>query len=474
MKTYSQESKIKILPWIVTIAMFMQMLDTSVLNTALPSIAFDLGENPLQMQIVVIAYMLSVAVFLPVSGWLADKFGIKKIFLFAVGVFTFGSILCALSQSLTALSVSRVIQGIGGGLLVPTGRLAVLKAYPRSKYVKVLSFIVLPALIGPLLGPTVGGILVEYASWHWIFLINIPAGIACIVATIYAMPYIKPAEKTKLDISGFLIFDMAVLLFFAMSAPQDLIYNIPRIYFFLAALFLIALYCLTAKTKKNPLFHLEMFKIQSFSVGMAGTLFVRLVGGALPFLAPLFFQTALGFSPSKSGMALLPMGIAAMIAKPIVNIAISKIGYKKFLISNTIFLSLFVSAIYFITPATPYYVILILYMFIGMANSFQFTTINTLSLIDVPDRFISGANSMLSVIMQISMALGVAFSALLLSKVSYFAGDTNIQGNNLLASFHMTYLIIGLFSFVSAFLFILVPKKAGTYIKDDMDLISQK
>ncbi len=467
MKKYPEEIKIKLLLWLVAMAMFMQMLDGSVLNTALPTIAADFGENPLQMQLAVISYMLSVAIFLPVSGWLSDRFGIKKIFMLAIAGFSIGSLLCAFSNSLVTLSISRLIQGMGGALLVPVGRLAVLKVYPRSQYVKVLSFIVLPALIGPLIGPALGGLIVEYASWHWIFLINIPFGIICFAATYYIMPYIKPSEKTKLDLKGFILFDCAVLLLFMMSASGNFLLGIERTHIFFAAVIFVLLYCVYAKKKKNALFNLDMFKIKSFSVGTIGNLIVRLVGGALPFIAPLFFQTALGFSPSKAGFALLPLGISAMFAKSISTPVILKLGYRRFLILNTLCLSFFIMLVAFIDPSTPYIVILILYAFIGLANSLQFTAINTLSLIDVPDKLMSGANGMMSVVMQISMAMGVTMTALLLEKVSAIPAVAQSGHTALLSAFHLTYIIIGLLSATGALIFIFVPKKAGTYIKDN-------
>jgi len=458
----SQDAKIKLLPWLAAVGFFMQMLDGSVLNTALPSIAQSMGENPLQMQAAVMAYLLSVAVFLPVSGWACERFGIKKSFLFAIVVFTAGSALCAASQSLTALSLSRVLQGIGGAFLVPVGRLAVLRVSPRERFANALSLMVLPALIGPLIGPTLGGFLVQYASWHWIFLINIPIGVFCFIATIYIMPYIPSFYKGEpFDFKGFILFDFAIILFSATSSSSRLIPQISNGFFVLLALVFVFLYFLYAKGKKNVLFDLDMFKIKSFSVGIIGNIFIRLVGGSLPFLAPLFFQTALGFSPAKAGMTLLPLGITSMFAKTFAAPLILGLGYKKFLITNTVLLSVFIASVGLITLNTPYYIIIILFSFIGFANSLQFTAINTLALIDMPDNQMSGANNMLSVSLQISLSMGVALSAFLISKTGSFSFVLQNQ-NPLRTAFAATYAFIAFISILGAAFFILIPKNAGT------------
>jgi len=462
--TNARTFKLGPLPWLAATALFMQMLDSSVLNTALPAIANSFGENPLQLHIIIVSYLLAVAIFLPASGWACDKFGIRNSFLFAITMFTFGSLLCALSTSVLTLSVSRIIQGIGGAFLVPVGRLAVLKSTPREHFADVLSFMVLPALIGPLVGPTVGGFLVEYLSWHWIFLINIPVGAVCFIATLYLMQNTTSENPAKFDFKGFLLVDIAILSLYAVSFSQNIIGNFSNAWFIAIAIFFIVLYYFYAKHKHHAVFNLAMFKIRSFAVGICGNLFVRLVGGALPFIAPLFFQTALGFSPSKSGMMMLPMGITAMFAKTFAAPLISNMGYRKFLMSNTIFLSLLIILAGFIKFTTPLWLIITIYSFIGMANSLQFTAINTLSLIDVPDKYMSGANNLLSVILQVAISLGIALAAFLLAQtgsISFVAKQKNI----LLAVFNMTYIAMGIISLAGLLLFLFIPKDAGTKIK---------
>src|SRR5450830_1248169 len=304
------------LPWVVAIAFFMQSLDGTILNTALPAMARDLAENPLRMQGVVIAYMLTVALLIPASGWIADRFGTKKIFFGAIMLFSIGSLLCALSSSLTMLVGARVIQGLGGALMLPVGRLVVLRAYPRSELVRIMGFITIPGLLGPLLGPTLGGWMVQYLTWHWIFLINLPVGMIGCYAVWKFIPDLRGSERTRFDGSGFLLFGAAMVLLFGGLAC-------------------LAAYWLRAGHIDNPLFSPALFKTRTFAVGILGNLFARLGSGALPFLVPLLLQVALGYSPSQAGMSMLPLAAAAMLAKSVARPLIERLGYRVVLTGNT-------------------------------------------------------------------------------------------------------------------------------------------
>ncbi|MDR2772188.1 MAG: MFS transporter [Elusimicrobiota bacterium] len=446
------KQKVKLLPFIVATAFFMQMLDQSILNTAIPRIAQYINEKPVNMSATVMAYTLSAAFFLPVSGWLSERFGIKRIFLLSLIIFTAGSFLCAISDTLFKLTASRVIQGIGGALMVPIGRLAILRVFPRDQYVKVISFIVMPALIGPLIGPTVGGFIVEYFTWHWIFLINIPIGILCFVFSLYIMPQIPRARATpKFDWLGFFIFDSAVIFFFLFGGTGGISLLLPKPLSFAIAVGLLVVYFLYAKGKKGVLFELELFKTRNFTVGILGNFIARLSGGALPFVAPLFLQTALGYSPSKAGIALIPLSVGAIFVKSFVARLIARFGHKKFMTANTIVLGIFIACVAFIGIDTPFYMVLIVYGLIGMANSMQFTAINTLTMIDVPAKLLSEANSLFSITMQLCMALGISFCAILLSTVvelPKFALPV--------AAFHLVYIIIGAFTLMNFLIFLMI------------------
>ena len=305
------------LPWVVAIAFFMQSLDGTILNTALPDMARDLDENPLRMQGVIVAYMLTVALLIPASGWIADRFGTKKIFFSAILLFSFGSLLCALSGTLNELIGARIVQGLGGALMLPIGRLVVLKAYPRSELVRIMGFITIPGLLGPLIGPTMGGWMVQYLSWHWIFLINLPVGVLGCWAVWHFIPDLRGSERTRFDGLGFVLFGAAmVFITIAMEGLGELHMPHLRVMLLLfAGMACLAAYWLRAGNISNPLFSPVLFKTKTFAVGILGNLFARLGSGALPFLVPLLLQVALGYSPSQAGMSMLPLAAAAMLAE---------------------------------------------------------------------------------------------------------------------------------------------------------------
>lgn len=443
----------KILPWIVAIAFFMQALDGTILNTALPTMAVELNVSPLRMQSAVIAYMLTVAILIPASGWLADRFGGRRVFIAAIALFSFGSLLCALSQSLGLLVLSRIIQAIGGALMMPVGRLIILRNYPRAEFVKVMSLVTIPGLMGPLMGPAVGGWLVEYTSWHWIFLINLPVGALGCWAAWYCLPNIRHSEPSRFDLGGFILFSGAMLMLsLALEGMGSL--ELSRAQLLLLLLFGIgcmSAYWLHAAKAPNPLFSLELFKTHSFSVGLLGNLFTRLGTGAMPFLTPLFLQLALGYSPSQAGLTMIPMALAAMGAKTIADRLIKGLGYRQVLLGNTFLLGLMIAGFALINPGYPSYYLYLYMALFGAINSVQMTAMNTLTVIDLHGSAMSSGNSLVSVNMQLSMSLGIALAAAIL------AGFVDIQqspaGPSLIQGFHWTYLCLGALTLVSCGIF---------------------
>lgn len=440
--------------WLVAAAFFMQMLDGTVLNTALPAIASSLGENPLKMQSAVISYMLTVAFLIPVSGWLADFFGTRRVFICAIFIFTLGSLLCAASQTLTQLVLCRVLQGVGGALMVPVGRLAIMRVIPKSELVSALSFITIPGLLGPLLGPFVGGFIVQYFSWHWIFLINIPIGIGCALLTYISMPRVIPV-KIKFDWIGYIFFSTAVIMISVSlgSVGESNIGTKAAIFMFCAGLLSLAAYVRFAlKRPWRALFKPRLFFERSFSVGILANLFLRFGGGTVPFLTPLLLQTAMGYSPLKSGLTMIPLGLTTMLAKMFVERMLNIFGYRKFMIFNTLIIGFMLSMFSLLGPGTNYYFILIFLGSFGIFNSMQFTALNTLTLITVPKRDLSQANSLLSATMQLSMSLGIAIAA---GALSYFGAHTSMHGSDaLFYSFHATFVLIGVYTMAGALLFV--------------------
>ncbi|MBS9724217.1 multidrug transporter subunit MdtD [Stutzerimonas stutzeri] len=449
----------RILPWLVAIAFFMQTLDGTILNTALPAMARDLAENPLRMQGVVIAYMLTVALLIPASGWIADRFGSRRIFVAAIVLFSLGSLLCALSTSFNQLVASRVLQALGGALMLPVGRLVVLRAFPRSEFVRIMAFIALPGLVGPLLGPTLGGWLVEYASWHWIFLINLPVGVIGCIAALRFMPDLKGPERVRFDTLGFVLFGAAmVLITIALEGLGEMHMPHARVTLLFGGAACMAAYWLRAGRIEAPLFSPKLFHTRSFAVGIFGNLFARLGGGALPFLVPLLLQVALGYSPAQAGMSMIPLALGAMAVKSLAKPIIDRLGYRRLLIGNTLLLGGLIASLATIGTQTPTWLLLVHLGLIGMVNSMQFTAMNTVTLIGLSHADASSGNSLLSVVVQLSMSLGVATAGALL-------GGFTVEGaadSEVLHAFQLTFLCVGAMAMLAAALFLqLEPRDPG-------------
>jgi EmrB/QacA subfamily drug resistance transporter len=451
----------RLLPWVVAIAFFMQTLDGTILNTTLPTMARDLGESPLRMQSVVIAYLLTVALLIPASGWLADRFGTQRAFLAAIVLFSIGSLLCALSPSLPWLVAARVLQGVGGALLLPVGRLTILRAFPRNELLKVLSFVTIPGLVGPLVGPPLGGWLVEVANWHWVFLINLPVGVIGVIASLRYMPDLRGAAGQRFDWPGFGMFSIGLALVTlglqglgerAISASLSILLAIGG----LAAM---AAYWVHAARAERPLFGLALFRIPTFSVGILGNLFARLGSGAMPFLTPLFLQVGLGYSPSRAGLTMVPIVLGAILIKFFAEPVIDRFGYRRVLVTNTLLLAGFIAGFSLVGEGTPHALVLAYLALFGIVNSMQFTAMNTLTLRDLDDARASSGNSLLSVVMQLSMSLGVAAAGALLA--AFAAPTAAPQGDDVLHAFHATYVCVGALSALAAGIFFQLGRREG-------------
>lgn len=427
----------------------MQALDGTILNTALPSIAESLGHEPLAMQSVVVSYTITLAILIPISGWLSDKFGSRTIFSIAVAVFVLGSLCCAASGTLTQLVLSRILQGIGGSMMVPVARLTILYVYPKNRLLKILNFIAIPGLAGAIVGPSLGGWIVELASWHWIFLINLPIGIIGIRAALKFMPNIKRAIG-KFDLLGFIFFSGALsLLTFCLEVISSGSLKIQFILLFLLiSILLIWCYLLHAQRKKDALISLELFKISTLRIGLAGNLATRLGIGGFPFLLPLMLQVGFGYSPAAAGMMLLPMAAANVISKPMVVPVIRKFGHKNTLISNTLLLAIIISLFAFLHSETSIYFILILLVFYGIISSIQFTSMNTISIADLDDTNSSDGNSLIAVSQQLSISFGISLAGLLISNLDEWFVSLNNQ-----AVFQYTFIILGVITALSTLVF---------------------
>lgn len=440
----------KILPIIMATSIFMQMLDSTILNTALPSIAESLNESPLDMQNAIISYVLTLALFMPASGFLADKFGTRKTFILSLVLFSLGSVFCSLSQDLTQLVVSRVIQGLGGALMTPVGKLAMIKTYKKKELVKALNYAIIPALIGPVLGPLVGGYLVDYLSWHWIFIINIPFGIAGIILGMKYMPDYHSGD-THFDRKGFLIFAAASLL---LSVSLELFGNTqnitPILMIFILGFLLFYFYYRHAKKASNPLFPLNLFQVRTFRVGIVGNMVTRLGISSVPLLLPLMIQIAYGGSAVISGWIIAPMALTAMFGKNYVIRILNRFGYRKTLYYNTIILGFLI--IFLAVPgiADSLYWFVPIIALMGFFNSIQFTAMNTISIADLRSFHTSSGNSLLSVNQQLAVGFGISLGLLILN---IFEKQTNLISGEIHNAFRYTFLTIGLLTILSSNVF---------------------
>ncbi|MDY6451388.1 multidrug transporter subunit MdtD [Acinetobacter faecalis] len=449
------QPEFRLLVLLVSIGFFMQGLDTTIVNTAIPAMARSLGEDPLQMHSVVVAYVLSVAACIPLSGWLADRFGVRNTYFAAIIIFTLASLGCGYAESLNELLVYRVIQGIGGALLLPIGRLAMLKVIPRTQFLAAMSLMSLAGLIGPLIGPTLGGWIVEVTTWHWIFLINIPMGLLGVLITFKAMPNVTEPTVPTFDYVGIILLVLAMvglsLGIENFANPQHSIWwSIGLIIIgFLASL----IYAYHSHTHKNALFRSKLFKNRIYAVGIIGNFFARLGGNALPFLLPLMLQIAFGFEPFITGLLMIPTVLGSLASKPIIRPIIQKFGYRKVLIINTLLVGACIASFALTSADTPIWLRAIHFFIFGVLNSLQFVSMNTLTLKDLPQQDASSGNSFLSMIMMVSMSIGVALAGTLVNVFTTYLGAENTT-----TAFHITLLILGSINIITAAIFWQIPK----------------
>ncbi|MDU1903810.1 MAG: DHA2 family efflux MFS transporter permease subunit [Dysgonomonas sp.] len=447
------------LPWLAAMAMFMQSLDATILNTALPVIARDLNHSPLSMQAVVVSYALTLALLIPLSGWLSDRYGTKKIFSIAVLLFTLGSLTCAMSGTYSQLVASRILQAVGGSMMVPVSRLALIYAYPKNRLLAVMNFVTMPGLVGPLLGPLLGGWLVDVASWHWIFLINLPIGIAGLIFAKFVMPnFTRPSNR--LDIIGFILFSLAIISLSMLleigeftSIKWELIVTI-----LLISAVCWGSYIWYSKRVKNPIVNLSLLRIRTLRVGLLGNLCTRLGIGSLPFLLPQMLQIAFLHTPTESGMVMMASAIATIIAKSQVVPLVKRFGYKNILIANTIILAFVISMFALPNKTTPLLLIVPILVIYGAVNSIQMSSMNTISLADLTPEVASGGNSMVAITQQLSMSFGVSVGATILRGTE---SATWLTGGDIEISFKTTFIILGIITLLSSLVFAQLKKDDG-------------
>src|SRR6202522_141377 len=399
----------RLLPWLVAVALFMESLDTTILNTAVPAVAAALHVAPLSMKSVLASYTLSLAIFIPISGWMADRFGTRRVFAAAIGIFTLGSFLCGMSTNIHALVACRILQGCGGSMMVPVGRLTLVRAFAKSELVRVMSFISIPALIAPMLGPIAGGLIVGYLHWRFIFFVNIPIGLIGLYLVYHHLPDYHE-HTDPLDVAGLILFGSGIaLLSYVLEVFGEHTLSVREVLGLLAlATALLAGYGFHATRTAYPVLNLILFRIRTFRAAVDGSFITRLGIGGIPFLFPLLYQVGLGFTPIQSGLLLMPQAIGAISLKVTMPRILARFGYRAVLISNTLIIGMLILLFATIGTHTPVWLIVAEAFCYGCFTSLQYTSMNTLVYADVTHDEESGASSIASTMQQMSISFGVA------------------------------------------------------------------
>ena len=412
---------------IVACAMFMQNMDSTVIATALPVIARSLDESPLRLNVAITCYLLSLAVFVPISGWTADRFGARRVFSAAIVVFTLGSIGCGLSNSLAMLVLSRIVQGMGGAMMVPVGRLVLLKTVPRAELVRAMSYVSLPAMLGPVTGPPLGGFIATYGSWRWIFFINIPIGLIGLTLINLFIEDFRDTGARPFDFPGFVLtgIGLASLAFGFETIGRGAVPAAVTVGLLAAGAILTILYVRHASRVEFPVIDLALMRIPTYAAATIGGFLFRMGMGALPFLLPMMLQVGFGLSALNSGLLTFASAAGAMTMKFGVNTIIRTLGFRAVMCGNAVISAGFLFAYAFFQPSTPHLVIFLALLAGGFFRSLQMTSINSLSYADVPSAMLSRATSLTSMCQQLSQAVGVASGAMLLFIFLALRGETH-------------------------------------------------
>jgi EmrB/QacA subfamily drug resistance transporter len=403
-----------VLPWVVATALFMEQLDSTIVNTGIPAMAASLHVTPLSLKAVVSSYILSLAVCIPVSGWLAERFGSRRVFCFAVALFTLSSVLCGLAPSSQLLVAARVPQGMAAAMMMPVGRMAIVRTFPKAELLRAMNFVIIPALIGPLLGPTVGGLIVHWLSWRDIFFVNVPVGLVALWLGWHFMPDYRNPDPPPLDVTGLALFGSgSALLSWLLEVFGE--HELPATQagvLLVLALSLLAAYGWHAAHTAHPLLRLSLFRVRTFRVGVLGGFVTRLGVGGLPFLLPLLYQLGLGMPAWQSGLMMMPAAAAAMFMKVISSRLLRRHGYRRVLVVNTVLIGVTISLYTLVLPATPLSVIVAIGLSLGLFNSLQFSSMNSMAFADIDEPDAAMASTLASTMQQMSFSFGLACGSL--------------------------------------------------------------
>src|SRR6202451_643732 len=443
----------RLLPWLVAVAFFMESLDTTILNTAVPTVSGALHVTVLSMKAVLASYTLSLAVFIPISGWMANRFGTRKVFAAAIGIFTLGSFLCGLSQNIHLLVACRILQGAGGAMMLPVGRITMVRTFAKSELINAMSFVAIPGLVGPMLGPVLGGAIIGYFHWSVVFFVNIPIGLCGLVLVYRHLPNYRETRNYPLDIIGLILFGSGIaLLSYVLEVFGETTLTAREMLGLLGISgALLAAYGLHTKRMAHPLLRLKLLAIRTFRVAVSGNLFTRLGIGGIPFLLPLLYQVGLGYSPIQSGLLIMPQAFAAMSLKLTMPLILKRFGYRSVLVVNTIVLGVTIMLFATIGPGTPVWLIVLMAFTYGFLTSLQYTSMNTLAYADIGEHETSGASTIASTVQQLAVSFGVATASL--AAAVFIPDRLRATPPQLLNGIHLALLGLAILTIVSTFVF---------------------
>src|SRR5437763_14323445 len=445
-----------IIPLIVGCAFFMEGLDSTMIAVSIPAMADSLGESPLRLNLVITSYLLSLAVFIPVSGWIADRLGTRRVFCAAVLIFTGGSALCGLATNLPLLIAMRVVQGFGGAMMTPVGRLILLRSFPRAGLVSAMNWMTIPAMIGPMVGPIVGGALTSYVSWRWIFFLNIPIGVLGGALAWWLFENFRAPAPARFDLVGFAVAGLGLFLLDVAieNLGRPIITPAAGFAFFPIAIALVILYVLHARRSASPVLDLNLLKIKTFYIGTVTGGVCRMGLDATPFLLPLLFQVGFGMSPIAAGLLSFSSTLGAMVVRSFSRVLLRGLGFRRTLVGGAV-LSAAVTASYALLSAdTPAWIITLAVLLSGCVRSIQYLALNTISYAEVPRSMLRRSTSVGGVVQQLARGFGVAIGAALLAIV---AGSERVT----VGDFRIVFLLVALIPLVSTFGFLRFGPDAG-------------
>ncbi|BCP54766.1 MFS transporter [Kaistia sp. 32K] len=462
--TFTAPQKSTWIALLVAVAFFMENLDGTVIATSLPQMAASFGVAPVDLNIGMSVYMLTLAIFIPASGWMADRFGARTVFAWAVAVFTIASIFCALSESVLGFVLARILQGAGGAMMVPVGRLVVLRNASKSELMRAIAVLTWPALSAPILGPPLGGFITTYASWHWIFILNVPIGIVTFALTFWLIPNEKLDARQGFDWLGFVLTSIACagLMYGLDLVGQSHVDWVVGAGILAASALFFWIALRHSGRHPHPLPDLYGLAIQTFAVTMKGGSLFRTAVSAVPFLLPLMFQLGFGLDPFQAGLYVLALFAGNLAMKPLTSLVLRTFGFRTTLIGNGLFFVATMLACAFLSPATPWLIIMVVLFLSGAARSMQFTAINTLAFVDVPQARMAGANTLFSLVQQITFGLGIALGAIALRLADAWL-TPDVEGLTL-GDFHAAFLIVGVVGLIGLFDSFALPRDAGTAV----------